>query len=431
VDEQRGVEVVDSDEDKFSCRKMRRLTELPSLKRIAKKNKRKQKKRMRRCGSGSASGPGSGSGSDGMRARLFSSSCSSEDDENDSDNFMLSDIEGPLPFERRISQADIQRRRAAVKGLKRKRDPKQRAPPPTDFTSDSSDVIDTEDEMARLREKGHRLLVSRVERKLADEIGEACNKDECVADVTRVILKHKQGGKRWIDKDEKHSSRYKELIGDTKADVPLVLSRTWKPCLSPEKTKIMEMLGTPDRSRCWACERSCDTTVKSNVSAWINMTRMYREYVGRKDKVALARQLYNYFEQNIRQPANRVLTCGESPIPEWRPIDILEHMEGHSNEPHLRICTVLNHINKMQESLAENVYMCNGTYNSVVRPDISLLNAYIKLTELQMKVYNCKPAEMYGACTTTDMVISESPWVNVEKSGYYGRHPFSIKEASN
>ncbi len=216
----------------------------------------------------------------------------------------------------------------------------------------------------------------------------------------------------------------------------VTVSEVWTACIDPEMSEVYRLLGNPgDRGNCWGCRKIGRKGAISDVRAWDNLTKLYYENIGRSKPVELAKQLWKYFEDQIRGPANQRLQPGQEPVPEWRSIDIYLHMSRHTNEPVLRTNHMINNLNRMLDYLNDyGIWERNQTFSWMARPRSSGIKDMEKLLGMIMRMYGSNPERMFGASQNSALASSTAirSWVNPNKPSYGGgrSHPERLTESS-
>ena len=305
----------------------------------------------------------------------------------------------------------------------------------TALSDDESGETDTDTEQRRLFKRNEKNIVAVIRDRLGDLLPtERREQEEFVSVLADALINKCNRPKNAPfpsvrDAIAESGAFAKELQKSLKPPEPAVISGAWDPCMAPDIFELYETLGYPSpQEKCWACNKDPENTVRSNTDAWECLTTMYRDNVNRMSKVQLAVQLYTYFEENIRKPANANLQPGQRPIPEWRKVDVFMHMYRHTNEPAVRINNILSQLTRMMDDLHDyGMYERNRAHRFMARPQSKPMHDYRDLTDTWVKVSQCKPENMVGARGNSERYTKSTAYhfINPDKPGYGGRgsHP--------
>ncbi len=191
-------------------------------------------------------------------------------------------------------------------------------------------------------------------------------------------------------------------------------------------------IGYPDQGECWACERSAVNTVKCNSSAFFELELLYKQNMG-KPPINLAKILYDYYEKNIRGPANLNLREGQTLMPEWQKKDIFEHFSSHTNDPETRLAQAAHMTNRIQRDIYRyGMWEANVTDPSITKPSDRGIDNWVKIGNYQLRLYNSDTTNMMLSVRTGTSNAPQpvSDFIDRHKPSYGGEHPFMLTHCS-
>ena len=155
-------------------------------------------------------------------------------------------------------------------------------------------------------------------------------------------------------------------------------------------------LGEPDnRSVCFGCvyigEREQTAIPYKDV---MDLIEMGRAAVGRCHPVTLAKDMAERYAR-IRQKCNRNLLPGETPLPEWKPATILDHIRNHNQDPETQMWVSLCEIQELKQAALEGAVEVHPATKRK-RVNDKQIAAYERLTKLQYFVQSKDPQKMWG-----------------------------------
>lgn len=115
--------------------------------------------------------------------------------------------------------------------------------------------------------------------------------------------------------------------GDERDERPMAAPTTYEPTTSAARAELLKELGEPNGPEaCFACRYARNQHVAPIAIQGIEKMRvLIRSSNAGGSKVALARELADFFEKHVRCASRRYQHDDEEPVPEWHAIDIYEH----------------------------------------------------------------------------------------------------------
>lgn len=211
--------------------------------------------------------------------------------------------------------------------------------------------------------------------------------------------------------------------------------RDWVRCLAPDTERVRKEFGiAPSRAECFACERTSPKMISFSAEQFNAIITMIKEQITYTDLIDLTKQIYEAFEETIRNPANERL-C-EHPdreaIPEWKHASIFDHITKHMIFPEFQFYFLTRRINLMIHThIDTQMYerkkkgtgsQLDGAYRIRTRKakDENHPIAVLKdLVAIQKSLYSSKPDKMFGHSGALNLSFIDKPFINPEKPTHF------------
>jgi len=216
---------------------------------------------------------------------------------------------------------------------------------------------------------------------------------------------------------ERDRERDRDSLLDDEADEEIVPrvppppppqpSVTFEPALAPLADDVLVELGEPGSpSDCFACMYARDRLIAPVArKAYERLAAILRSSASGGNRIALAREMAQYYEDHIRTPANRQMQTDETPLPVWKACDIFQHFftpfhnRIDSVGSHERIVLELEHA---ASTIADRqLYMWRtidgGRRERVIDP--KAMEMYMKVTGQIARMHNTDPQKLKMAAS--------------------------------
>jgi hypothetical protein len=200
-------------------------------------------------------------------------------------------------------------------------------------------------------------------------------------------------------------------------------------CESPLHTRLRKLLGKPSkREQCFGCAVGRKDSVAISLQRYNELTQLYQRQRLTTDPPALARQMSIFFEQKIRQPANReAARRGLEPIPEWRPIDVYLHFHEHISEASARMQSQLDQLHFIRTHLFQHVLyqvVVDEKGEEHVWPRPKMLDQYIRVVRIENEVRKGNVSRMFGYAADSAIDVSQNRnWINTQRPFFFDDLP--------
>lgn len=198
---------------------------------------------------------------------------------------------------------------------------------------------------------------------------------------------------------------------------PMPPSVSYEPTVSSERDEVTRELGEGHgAANCFACRYARNRHIAPIAKEGIDHIReIMRSANAGGNKIALAREMAEYFENNIRATSERWRHEDEEPCESWEAIDIYEHF---FTTKHNRIDAMtsverrLLQAEQMMEALFhEDTWvmrkMPDGRSARVVNTD--KIPHWIKLNDVVTKMYNIDPGKLKMAAVEAPNITQKQP----------------------
>lgn len=198
---------------------------------------------------------------------------------------------------------------------------------------------------------------------------------------------------------------------------PMAPPVTYEPTVSVERDEVSRELGAGrGATNCFACRYARNRHIAPIAKEGIDHIReIMRSANAGANKIALAREMAEYFENNVRATSERWRHDDEEPCEPWEAIDIYEHFFTTS---HNRIDAMtsaerrLLQAEQMQEALFhEDTWVMrttsDGRASRVVNTD--KIMHWIKLNDVINKMYNIDPGKLKMAAVEAPNIAQKQP----------------------
>lgn len=205
-------------------------------------------------------------------------------------------------------------------------------------------------------------------------------------------------------------------------------TEVWQPRISESLEKIRRHLGNPpDGERCFGCSNAPAEETPTCWESWSNLRKMVVESIMRRDPVELAKRAHEFFTDKIRNPANKNIPIGGSPVPDWHPFLILEHFTKHMQEPSCNQWHRIRQLGSLLDSIYDHHLWEENEETGERRASLLAIKSYTELLKHEQFLYKQDPKKMFGASAQFGITIESSLLIN-PKNPLYVR---DIGHASN
>jgi hypothetical protein len=167
----------------------------------------------------------------------------------------------------------------------------------------------------------------------------------------------------------------------------------WKSTLEPMVNEIINKFGEPDPPlMCFGCKRGKIGQAATNFENWNKMINLFLTGYLSGNWVALAEQLYIFFEKSIRRPANKLKQFYQEEIPEWTASTIFFHFYEHLRDATIIYAKRLYQISTMLDyHIKYNTYEQNIYNKNQYRVKSDELKTLKELLTLERQCLNSNP----------------------------------------
>lgn len=174
----------------------------------------------------------------------------------------------------------------------------------------------------------------------------------------------------------------------------------------PLKTRRIELetLGEPgSRAQCFGCVYFGEKDPKIPTDELTALIEMARQSIGRVDMLCLAQGMESYYEKEIRQKVNSRLMAGETPLPEWKAAQILEHIRMHNQDPLVQQVILLAETQELRAALFDCCFEVSSKTGKM-RPNKFNIKSYEDVVKLQLFIQRQDHTKM--AFTTSGALLN-------------------------
>lgn len=180
------------------------------------------------------------------------------------------------------------------------------------------------------------------------------------------------------------------------------------PCMHPSEAAVRGLLGAPDpRTQCWGCMHGVVGDASVSEKRVSEIYQIVRRNIGQAEMHAIAQEIHEYHERYIRTPTNGALAPNERPVPEWRAATVYAHFTEHIQEPAIALVERLKKITRLRLALEHNqLYRRppDAPDDAPVTAHVESAKLYIKVMEMEMRLYQMKPPKMFLYSKDTTLV---------------------------
>lgn len=203
---------------------------------------------------------------------------------------------------------------------------------------------------------------------------------------------------------------------------------SWQPTISPMLERIRRELGEPPEGQgCFACSHAPAEEVPTCWESWSDLKKMVTDGIMRRDPVELAKSAHDFFIEKIRNPANKSISKGGIPVPDWHPYTIFEHFMVHMQEPSFNQWRRIRQVGDLADSVYNHHLWETHTETGETRANLGALKLYAEILKIEQILYKQDPSKMFAASKQFHLEIT-SPFVNPHKP-LYARNPAHLLTA--
>ncbi len=194
----------------------------------------------------------------------------------------------------------------------------------------------------------------------------------------------------------------------------------WDTTTAPGRLRFYRALGMPrDRRKCYGCNKGRLDSPAICYVKYQKLAKFFKDNIGRMDPIQLARELYLFFDIEIRQEANHFREHDQHEIEEWPAADIYEHFMSHMKECSVRMISMLEKLQDVEETIYEQqlfVPTIDEIGNARVFVNPVAWKMFKEVIQETRKMLSLNPEKMflYNATMTIDWKEGR-PWTNTHE----------------